>query len=241
MTIHASPNLLALIAQQRADRDVQRYSRPASYVRPKIGTEAYRADFRAGWITEDEFYEDEARQMARRGRAVASMGRAGAHPSRWQRPEPQASSQYANQMATTAARDARLTPQAKALLVVLRARCGRGNQTQTTKGTLAAIMGRHVRSIQRYVRELVRFGYIEATPRRGESGLYTGLVVRITEKVLPFFAKAGELAAWLHRTADKPVLPLFSMFSEETKLSSKNDSKKNPSVLKRYGHACGMT
>ena len=59
--------------------------------------------------------------------------------------------------------------------------------TETCKTTLAHIMGVCTRSIGRYIAELIRFGYIEARVRRGAGGLYTGLVITITEKVLPCF------------------------------------------------------
>ncbi|KAB2910935.1 MAG: helix-turn-helix domain-containing protein [Hyphomicrobiaceae bacterium] len=134
---------------------------------------------------------------ARRTSLYAAIGAGAAMPARWQKPEPRASFQYAGHMATTAARDKRLTPQSKALLVVLRARCGNGTRTETCKTTLAHIMGVCTRSIGRYIAELVRFGYIEACARQGKSGLYTGLVLRITEKVLPCFRKLAWLGGWL--------------------------------------------
>lgn len=75
-------------------------------------------------------------------------------PTRWFRPEPRPSVQYVGHMATTAARDHRLTPQSKAVLQVLRARCGHGTVTPTCKTTLAHIMGVCTRSIGRYIAEL---------------------------------------------------------------------------------------
>ena len=86
-------------------------------------------------------------KAARRSRLFA--GAASLAPARWFRPEPRPSVQYAGHMATTAARDRRLTPQSKAVLVVLRARCGHGTDTVTCKTTLAHIMGVCTRSIGR--------------------------------------------------------------------------------------------
>lgn len=147
-------------------------------------------------------------------------------PARRFRPEPRPSVQYAGHMATTAARDHRLTPQSKALLQVLRARCGNGIETATCKTTLAHIMGVCTRSIGRYVAELGRFGYIEARARRGANGLYTGLVVRITEKVLPCFRKLPWLAAWLAQN-----LPDNGGNPDRTELSYTNHPHKE-SLLK---------
>lgn len=172
--------------------------------------------------------------MARLERKAARLdlrqaGRGHATPARWYRPEPRQSAQYAGHMATTAARDHRLTPQSKALLQVLRARCGNGIKTETCKTTLAHIMGVCTRSIGRYVGELIRFGYIETQARRGASGLYTGLVISITEKVLPCFRKLPWLAGWLAQNTASTDLPDNGANSDGTGLSYTNHSFKEPS------------
>ena len=163
-------------------------------------------------------------KSARRSRLFA--GAASLSPVRWFRPEPRPSEQYAGHMATTAARDHRLVPQAKAVLVVIRARCGTGTHTATTKTTLAHIMGVCTRSIGRYIRELIRFGYIETRTRRGEGGLYVGLVATITEKVLPCFRKLPWLAGWLAQNAATSNLPTNGANSDRTELSYTNHSYK---------------
>jgi len=159
------------------------------------------------------------RKAARRARLYA--GASAATPARWHRPEPRPSLQYAGHMATTAARDRRLTPQSKALLTILRARCGNGTRTDTCKTTLAHILGVCTRSVGRYVSELVRFGYIETRIRRGASGLHVGLAVLITEKVLPCFRKSAWLAGWLAQN-----LPENGANSGRTELSHTNHSLK---------------
>ena len=132
------------------------------------------------------------------------------------RSEPNDSRQYTNPMATTAARDDRLTPQAKALLQVIRARAGKGTQTITTKGTLAAILNRSTRSITRYLRDLERCGYLQTRIRADTRGFHLGLALTITEKVLPFFSEVKKLAQWLGESAGlKPVVP-FMPFSTST-------------------------
>lgn len=172
--------------------------------------------------------------MARLERKAARLdlrqaGRGRTAPSRWYRPEPRQSAQYAAHMATTAARDHRLTPQSKAVLQVLRARCGNGTNTETCKTTLAHIMGVCTRSIGRYIAELIRFGYIETRARRGASGLYTGLVISITEKVLPCFRKLPWLAGWLAQNAGRADLPENGENPDGTGLSYTNHSFKEPS------------
>jgi hypothetical protein len=159
------------------------------------------------------------RKAARRSRLFT--GASPAVPIRWFRPEPRASVQYAGHMATTAARDHRLTPQAKALLQVLRARCGNGNETATCKTTLAHIIGVCTRSVGRYIHDLIRFGYIVTRERRGAGGLTIGLAVIITEKVLPCFRKLPWLSGWLAQN-----LPANGTNSGRTELSYTNHSLK---------------
>ena len=162
-------------------------------------------------------------KSARRSRNFGSLR---SNPARWFRPEPRLSIQYAGHMATTAARDHRLVPQAKAVLQVVRARCGNGTTATINKTTLAHIMGVCTRSIGRYIRELIRFGYIETRTRRGEGGLYVGLVATITEKVLPCFRKLPWLAGWLAQNAATSNLPTNGANSDRTELSYTNHSYK---------------
>ena len=143
------------------------------------------------------------------------------------RPAPNASRQYSGTMATTAARDDRLTPNAEAMLQVIRARCGKGRETSTCKATLGSIMSRSARTIRRYLVDLVRWGYLEIETRRTARGLHTGLVIRITEKVLPFFAETKGLARWLAET--DPFNPFAASMPAEprvTKLRPKNEFRK---------------
>lgn len=145
------------------------------------------------------------------------------------RPAPNASRQYSGTMATTAARDDRLTPNAKAMLQVIRARCGKGRETSTCKATLGSIMSRSARTIRRYLVDLVRWGYLEIETRRTARGLHTGLVIRITEKVLPFFAETKGLARWLAETDPfKPFVASNPVDPRVTLLTPKNEFRKDP-------------
>lgn len=163
------------------------------------------------------------RKAACRARLFA--GASPSLPARWFRPEPRPSMQYAGHMSTEAARDRRLTPQSKALLQVLRARCGNGTRTATCKTTLAHVMGVTTRSIGRYLSELVRFGYLDRMNRRGPGGLYIGLTAIITEKVLPCFRKRAWLAGWLAQNA-----PAHGAIPDRTELSDTNHSFKESSL-----------
>jgi len=164
----------------------------------------------------------------------AKQGRGGAPrpPAarpRHERPSPNDSRQYAQAMATTAARDDRLTPNAKAFLQVLRARCGKGRETSITKGTAGNIMARSTRTIRRYLVDLVRFGYVELEIRRSARGLHLGLTVKLTALVAPFYEEAKGLARWLAETPLAAFRPFEGVFDPSkqgvTLLSSKNQTK----------------
>jgi hypothetical protein len=148
---------------------------------------------------------------------------------RHSRPAPNVSRQYAPPMSTTAARDDRLTPQAKALLQVIRARCGKGTQTTTTKGTLAAVLSRSTRSIARYLRDLEAHGYVTTSIRRTGRGFHVGLVVTVLEAVLPFWSETKALGRWLAETAG-PFMPFATeppAIQGMTFLTPKNQSTKD--------------
>lgn len=223
------------LAKSRLVQEARPAHPPAGWKKPGYGTPDYHRAMGWGWISPEEATED----AQRRERARSAAGTRAVPPARHERPAPVDSWQFAQGMATTAARDDRLTPQAKALLQVLRARAGKGTETRTCKTTLAAIMRRSTRSIQRYIAELVRFGYIITKTRIGRRGLYTGLIISITEKVLPFWASRSGWRAW------KDAQPCeFLAFPDRTELSPKKrtDIKNNiidalalfePSLLRR--------
>lgn len=162
------------------------------------------------------------------GVKVAKGMREAARP-RHSRPAPNESRQYSGEMSTTAARDDRLTPNAKAFLQVLRARCGKGRRTEFAKATMGAVMARSARTIRRYLVDLERFGYVRTEIRRTLRGVHTGLLIELTEKALPFFEEAKGLAAWL---AETPTA-LFRPFTggvllgkgRVTKLTPKNQTQ----------------
>lgn len=148
---------------------------------------------------------------------------------RHERPAPNDSRQYARPMATTAARDDRLTPNAKAFLQVLRARCGKGRETSITKGTAGNIMARSTRTIRRYLVDLVRFGYVELEIMRNCRGLHLGLTVKLTALVAPFYEEVRGLARWLAETPLAEFRPFEATFDpgkgRVTLLSSKNQTQ----------------
>jgi hypothetical protein len=159
-----------------------------------------------------------------------SAGRNAPARPRHTRPAPNDSRQYAGSMATTAARDDRLTPNAKAFLAVLRARCGKTRLTTITKGTLAAVMSRSPRTIRRYLVDLVRFGYVELEIWCNARGLHLGLTVKLTDLVMPFYEEAKGLARWLAETPAALFRPFDAVFSGKsgvTLLSPKNQFRKH--------------
>ncbi len=164
--------------------------KPISYERPAYKTPQYWQDCACGWITDEEQRQDHADFETRRRRALDSKHDKASPPHRHDRAAPRSSKQFSKSMSTQAARDDRLTPQSKALLQVLVARTGRGRFTDTTKTTLGIIMNRCPRSIQRYVQELIQFGYIRTQVRKSRrTGFFVGLRVWVMDSVLPFFAQ----------------------------------------------------
>lgn len=176
----------------------------AGFKKPAFGSMAYKQYCSKGWISPEETEADaimrEIRSIRTGQKRPALWGKFNNSkplmrnlmidrntPIRWGREEPIPSDQYAPKMATTAARDDRLTPNAKALLQILHARCGKDGMTETTKGTLANIMCRSTRSIQRYLMDLVQFGYITKISRQTEDGWFTGLKIWTTEKTKPYY------------------------------------------------------
>lgn len=153
---------------------------------------------------------------------------------RHSRPEPQESRQYAQAMATRAARDDRLSPNAKAFLQVLRARCGKGRETTITKGTAGNIMSRSPRTIRRYLVDLVRFGYIELKTRANARGLHLGLLVTLTNLVAPFYEDMRGLARWLAESPKAALAPFTGMIDPAragvTILTPRNQFQMNPSL-----------
>lgn len=220
--------ILAKSEARRAARGAVPDKPPHGWTRPDYNTPAFWQAVGDGWISEAEAEQIEKVRQDRKDRARASVGTVGPFPRRWSDPEPRESRQYANHMTTTAARDTRLTPQAKALLQIIRARCGNGLETATTKETLAKTIGRHARSIQRYIRELVAFGYIETQTRKNSIGAHTGMIVRLCEKVLPFWKDFRALGVWLQEQAGDPKKRQLLDFKGETDLSPNNDPEINP-------------
>jgi len=219
------------------------------FTKPRFGTNAYREYVRKGYITPEEAEADAIMREIRAERAGrgAQSGAVGAGrgllssvvasrafemskrvPVRWGRQAPIPSDQYAPNMATTAARDERLTPNAKALLQIIHARCGKEGITETTKGTLANIMNRSTRTIQRYIADLVQFGYLVAHTKRNARGLYVGLVMRVGEVTKPFYDD-------LKRTSDL-VSQFFNLGASETDLRVDYSDRTQMSSKKQISH-----
>lgn len=196
------------------------------FPKPRFGSPAYQQYLQKGYISKEEAEADALMQQIRAERARKAMpinaraltsNRAIASaqsaitartniPLRWAKEAPIPSDQYAPNMATSAARDDRLTPNAKALLQIIHARCARAGETETTKATLANIMNRSVRSIQRYLADLVQFGYLNARIKRNHRGLYIGLILSVTKRTKPFYASLKRTAKLIGQTIEHSTL-----------------------------------
>ncbi len=223
----------------------------AGFPKPRFGTTAYQQYLQKEWISPEEAESDYLKSLIRAERTgqkkvagtwqgLIALASKATPPMRWANQTPIPSDQYAPPMATTAARDNRITPQAKALLQVIHARCGREGETDTTKGTLANVMSRSERSIQRYIGELVRFGYLLTFTRKNARGLYTGLKIMTQESVKPFWHQWKKLNDWMDkslRAEERGISSQNPDIQEETTLPHKNRFK----YIYRKGHAFSVT
>lgn len=154
----------------------------------QFGTPEYWQQVARGAITWSQAERDQARHEARSARAKASSGNTRRDP-RAERSAPDDSRQWCREMATTAFRDDRLTPGAKALLAIIVAETGdyEASGRMLNKGYLARRIGRSTRTIQRYLAQLRRYGYIAAQVIATRAGWCIGQVIRALPLVRPFW------------------------------------------------------
>lgn len=220
----------SLFDKSQADLSSGQKRKPACYERPAYNTPAYWRDSARGWITAEQQRNDHADFETRRRRAIDSKFNKARTPHRHSRLGPQSTKQYSKPMSTQAARDDRLTPQSKALLQLIVARTGRGRSTDTTKTTLGILLNRCPRSIQRYIAELIKFGYIRTQVLKSRrTGFFVGMRIWIMNSVLPYYA---------HTDADYDAEKWFGLstnrrISEETKESLTKDKEM---LLRALGH-----
>lgn len=220
-----------LFAKAVARRGAEQASRPFGYERPKFNTPAYWRDCARGWISDEEQRDDQADYEVRRRRALDSKHNRNPAPHRHDRPAPRKSKQFAKAMATEAARDDRLTPQSKALLQVIVARTGGERSTDTTKATLGIVMNRCPRSIQRYLAELVKFGYLRTqTIKSRLTGFYIGLRIWVMNKTLPYFTERND---WYDAEQWLSFVP-GRRNPEETEESLTKDKKLMKNLLRKH-------
>lgn len=194
--------------------------KPARWEKPPYGTPAYRRACDDGWISAEEAENDQRAHVARSELAKQHHGVRAVRNPRLDYPHPPKSRQYVRSMATTWCHDRGLRGEAKALLPIIVAFCGRGRHCDTTKSFLATRMMRSSRSILRYLTDLIERGYIKTEVRRNMRGMDVGLRIWITQAALPFFAEDGPLATWLAETSDSPAK------LGRTERSYNNDSSK---------------
>jgi len=191
--------------------------KPHSWKKPPFGSPEYNAAISAGWISWEEAATDEQAYVVKRDRAASTTWQR-KRTSRQERPSPIKNGQFSQKMSTEAARNQRLTPNAKALLQIINAYCGRRCVWFVTKTFLANSMGVHPRSIQRYLADLEREGYLHIDIDQSTyHGMVKGLVIRLAQKVLP---------RWLHTWWVENVGNL-----DRTKLSL-NNPQKGISIIK---------
>lgn len=153
-----------------------------------FGTPEYWQAVAAGRITWDQAERDQRTTESRRARAIASQSNRTRDP-RGERQPPDASRQWVREMATTAYRDDRLTMGAKALLAIIVAETGEheGRGRMLNKSYLARRIKRSTRTVQRYLAQLRRYGYIAAEAVATRAGWCVGQILRALPVARPFW------------------------------------------------------
>ena len=97
------------------------------------------------------------------------------------------SRQFARNLATTVARDPRLSPSATRLAVLLVAVCGKANHVDATRGYFASRLGVSERTVARLLAMLRVNGYVSTVRTVGERNETTGLRIRLLDALLPYW------------------------------------------------------
>lgn len=184
-----------------------------------FGTPEYWRDVAAGRITWEQAEADQRQRSERSQRARQSRqdGRRTQDP-RADRPAPDDSRQWCREMDTTAFRDDRLTMGAKALLAVIVAECGDYESTgrMLAKDYLSRRINRSARTVQRYLAQLRRFGYLAAEAVTNRAGWIIGQVLRPMPQCRPFW---------------HPSRRRLAMFQGETKATPTNGTAVKTNAL----------
>lgn len=153
---------------------------------PLFGTPEYWQAIEHGHITWEQAEAAQQARETRRQRALASASNRTRDPRRDKAP-PEDSRQWARELSTAAMRDDRLTPGAKALLVLIAAEIGDFPRRMLAKGYLARRIKRSARTVQRYLVQLRRYGYIDTEEATAKSGWCIGQRIRLLSASLPFW------------------------------------------------------
>lgn len=177
------------IFKQLASKNKKALFRPRGWSKPGFNTPEYWKAYSDGWISEPETKADHAAYQPRRDRSLRTAWRYSLNHRKRHDP-PKDSKSFTPQMSSRSARDNNLTPMARILtqrLAELTYRDNReGRYMLTTASYLAKALGRSIRSIQRYLRELIEEGYIDVSVLKSNS---TEMIIGLKIQLLsPLFA-----------------------------------------------------
>lgn len=205
------------LSEKSRARNVKAGEKPQSWQKPAIGTPEYAEAMSSGWISWEEAQIDEQARSVKRDRAMTSTWQRKRTP-RHERPQPTKNGQFSQKMTTEAARSQRITPNAKALLQIINAYCGKKGYWFVTKTFIANCMGVHPRTVQRYLADLTAEGFLTIDIDQSTyHGMVKGLVIRLAQKVFP---------RWLHKWWAENIGNL-----DRTKMSL-NNPQKGISIIK---------
>ena len=180
--------------QSQHSVETDKFSKPLNYKIPALSDSNFWKDYYKGWISEEEVQQAHDNFEMRRNRAKASLGKRSESPRRyWKLPPPQ-TKQYSQQMCTEFLDDHRLTSTSKNVLVRLVSLAGHKTYLETNKTSLAKIMGVSISTIQRSLKELMIFGYLDKESKQSNiTGFFIGLKISLKQKVYPYFRKVKDI------------------------------------------------
>jgi hypothetical protein len=159
----------------------------------------FAAALRAKTYTWEQAERDQADYLARSQRARAAQASGARHDDpRANRPAPRPSKQWCQAINTRVAADDRLSQGAKNCLVFIVSEIGNRGQRILCNSYLGYLMSRSPRTVQRYIAQLKKYGYIKAVELHCQRGMTTGREISVVASaVRPFWHPEvrAELAA----------------------------------------------
>lgn len=182
---------------QKASRDLR--ASYAATMLPRAGIAAYFANLnsmspearkrsQAAYESgEDVRHEHRVRALEARKRKLRT-----AKPPRCRLPAPERTRRFCQPISMEGVLDPRLSAGASRCLVLVMSECGKYRVRLLTNGYLGNLLNRSARQVQRYISELVEYGYLICWPQRHwKTKAQIGRFIKPTAKCFPFWHADG--------------------------------------------------